>query len=111
MLKNSDFLKKYKNIKKGKSKELIEVLEANRVERRKNEFKNTKILSDVMTLNHKKLKEAELQNNFNIDQIKIIGITGSFGKTSTALLVHRYLQSIGKKSVLYCSAYVDSPAT
>lgn len=111
MLKNSDFLNKYKSTKKGKFKELIEVLETERIERRKNEFKNTKILSEVMSLNHKKLGTAELENNFNIDQLKIIGITGSFGKTSTALLVHRYLQSIGKKSVLYCSAYVDSPAT
>ena len=71
------------------------------------------------TENSKKINTLKLAENnlkksakkYNVNNLKIIGITGSFGKTSVALLTHRYLQSIGKKSVLYSSAYIDSPAT
>jgi len=46
-----------------------------------------------------------------LDGIKIIGIAGSRGKTTTALMVHEYLKAKGHKSMLYCSAKIDSPAS
>lgn len=42
---------------------------------------------------------------------KIIGITGSRGKSTTALIIHNYLKSLGYRSVLYSSVMVDSPAS
>ncbi len=49
------------------------------------------------------------QNSTN--ELKIIGITGSTGKTTVAVFIHEYLKQAGYKSVLYSSAYVDSPAS
>lgn len=72
---------------------LKEVLEKKQVKKRvlKAEFKNS---------NKKK------ENN-----VKIIGITGSRGKSTTALIIHNYLKYLGYKSVLYSSVMVDSPAS
>lgn len=50
-------------------------------------------------------------NVSKLDNIKIIGITGSRGKSSTAFLVHEYLKRINKKSILYSSIRIDSPAS
>lgn len=44
-------------------------------------------------------------------ELKIIGITGSVGKSTTAFIVHKYLKSLGYKSVLYSSLKIDSPAS
>lgn len=44
-------------------------------------------------------------------ELKIIGITGSSGKTTTAYILHKYLKNKGYKSILYCSASIDSPLT
>ena len=41
-------------------------------------------------------------------ECKIIGITGSVGKSSTAFILHSYLKSIGLRSILYSSIVVDS---
>lgn len=48
---------------------------------------------------------------YSLEDAVIIGITGRVGKTSVAYLTHEYLKSIGKKSILYSSAKVDSPCT
>ena len=63
-------------------------------------------------------KLSELKNKFPHDEyvekrerkntnLKIVGITGSNGKTTTALIVHEYLKSIGLKSVLFASCGID----
>lgn len=57
-------------------------------------------------------KEVQLKNNnSNLDKVKIIGITGSRGKSTTAFLVHKYLQAKGYKSILYSSISIDSPVS
>lgn len=76
------------------------------------ENKNKKITNKLFGDNKKKnIIKKNNNDKYDINDLKIIGITGSCGKTSVAVLVHRYLQSIGKKSVLYSSAYADSPAS
>ncbi len=52
------------------------------------------------------LKDNEIAENENL---KIIGITGSNGKTTTAKIVHEYLKLKGKESILFSSAGIDSP--
>ena len=47
----------------------------------------------------------------NLDKMKIIGITGSTGKSTTAYIVHKYLKSCGYRSILYSSVMIDSPAS
>lgn len=68
-------------------------------------------------LNKNNIKKRCVKNEYkkNIGnkhkKIKIIGITGSKGKSSIALMVHNYLKNIGYKSILYSSVMVDSPAS
>ena len=40
---------------------------------------------------------------------KIIGITGSYGKTTTIKIVNEYLKAKGKRSVLFASCGIDLP--
>lgn len=69
-------------------------------------------LNDVsIPLNVNQSETIINSDEVRIDNIKIIGITGSHGKSTTAYLVHKYLQSIGKKSILYSSIMIDSPAS
>lgn len=51
------------------------------------------------------------QSNMSLENIKIIGVTGSKGKSTVAYLTHKYLEHIGKKSVLYSSIEIDSKAS
>ena len=70
--------------------------------------------------NFEKLKQKldELKEKFPHDEyiekrgrkkqnLKIIGVTGSNGKTSTVLLLHEYFKSIGIKSVVVASCGID----
>ncbi len=66
-----------------------------------------KILNDLeKRFPYDELRETRAMENENL---KIIGITGSNGKTTTAKLVHEYLKLKGKESVLFSSAGIDSP--
>jgi len=49
--------------------------------------------------------------NNSLDRVKVIGMTGSRGKSTIAYLVHEYLKFKGKKSILYSSLGVDSPTS
>lgn len=48
----------------------------------------------------------ELINNKG--NLKIIGVTGSFGKTSTIKILSDYLRKIGKRCVVYSSLGIDA---
>ena len=56
-------------------------------------------------------KEFKNSNRKHSSELKIIGITGSRGKSTIALIIHNYLKDLGYKSTLYSSVMVDSPAS
>lgn len=60
-------------------------------------------------IREKYLKERD--NIKKLDDLKIIGITGSNGKSTVAYIIHEYLKKLGYKSVLYSSCKIDSPAS
>lgn len=68
-------------------------------------------------LEKKQIKKREIRKEFkegskkHEKELKIIGITGSRGKSTTALIIHNYLKFLGFKSTLYSSVMVDSPAS
>lgn len=68
-------------------------------------------------LEKKQIKKRKIRKEFrenhkkNEKELKIIGITGSRGKSTTALIIHNYLKALGFKSTLYSSVMVDSPAS
>ena len=70
-----------------------------------------KLLKKELKKTRKFKKEFKKKENNNINELKIIGVTGSTGKSSTCVMLHEYLKSLGYKSVLYSSAMVDSPVT
>lgn len=49
------------------------------------------------------------QNYFNNNDLKIIGVTGSKGKSTVCYLLHEYLKEKGFRSVLYSNVKIDSP--
>lgn len=67
-----------------------------KLEQKLNELKNK--------FPHDEYVEKRARKNTNL---KIVGITGSNGKTTTALIVHEYLKSIGLTSVLFASCGID----
>ena len=96
----------------------------------KKEFKKSidnKVVKDLnqnlekrkdVTVYNKVTNVASLKNEVtttlettNLDNVKVIGVTGSKGKSTVCYLVHEYLKLKGKKSILYSSALVDSPAS
>ena len=68
-------------------------------------------------LEKKQIKKREIRKEFkegikkHAKELKIIGITGSRSKSTTALMIHNYLKYLGFKSTLYSSVMVDSPAS
>ena len=40
-------------------------------------------------------------------KLRIIGVTGSYGKTTTLKIIQEYLKRIGKKSILFASCGID----
>ena len=49
-------------------------------------------------------KEMIIKNN---PKLKIIGVTGSYGKTTTLKIIQEYLKKIRKKSILFASCGID----
>lgn len=65
------------------------------------------VIKSIKKLEKKTNKKVYITSNRK--NMKIIGITGSRGKSTTAYLVHQYLKSKGYKSALYSSIMIDSP--
>ena len=55
---------------------------------------------------YKSINRNEVQNTEN--ELKIIGVSGSKGKSTVCYLLHNVLKERGKKSVLYSSIEIDS---
>lgn len=76
-----------------------------------------KLLKLKEKLEKKQIKKRGIKKEYknNViskgNDLKIIGITGSRGKSTTALMIHNYLKFLGYKSTLYSSVMVDSPAS
>lgn len=67
--------------------------------------------SKLLGVLNNNIETAVINNDIRLDDIKIIGITGSKGKSTVAYLTHKYLEFIGKKSILYSSIEIDSKAS
>ena len=65
----------------------------------------------LVSLNSVNLNSYSNDSNYNLDDLKIIGVSGSKGKSTVAKIIHEYLKSIGKKSILYSSVEIDSFAS
>lgn len=57
------------------------------------------------------LRKKDKKECKDLNKLRIIGITGSRGKSSVAYMVHEYLKQQGYKTILYSSAMVDSKAS
>ena len=63
----------------------------------------------LLNKNLKNVRLVKKMHNTNKEKnndLVIIGVTGSCGKTSTCVMIHEYLKSLGFKSVLYSSSTV-----
>lgn len=57
------------------------------------------------------ISNQKSESAYSINNSVIIGITGSYGKSSVAYLAHKFLKSQGYRSALICSAEIDIPGT
>src|SRR5690554_5657453 len=96
---------------KFKSKEGIDVNSNNKyvINGKKDNFEGLLLSNQKGEMVEENCEKEEVLPD--IDSIKIIGITGSRGKSSTAFLVHEYLESLGYKSILYSSIKIKSPTS
>lgn len=71
-----------------------------------------KLLKENPNLGKKNQQFIQREKNKQIKSkephVKLIGITGSRGKSTTAYLVHTYLKSLGYNSLLYSSISIDA---
>ena len=54
-----------------------------------------KLLKKELQKTRKFKKEFKKKEDKNINELKIIGVTGSTGKSSTCVMLHEYLKSLG----------------
>ncbi len=69
-------------------------------------MKKEQLIKKLYEKNKNKIKrKMPLDNN---DKLKIIGVTGSHGKSTVCYLLNEYLKMIGFQTVLYSSIKIDS---
>lgn len=94
-----------KNNKVQPTKEFADIYEHTSIS---NIVKMNNVSSDLF---RSSLGNKQQNENQEDTKMKIIGITGSHGKSSVAFMIHEYLKQKGYKSILYSSVSIDSPAS
>lgn len=77
---------------------------------KKIELKKT-VEENIENINLFKSTHINISTHKDEKKLRLIGITGSKGKTTVANILHQYLKKCGYKSVLYASNGIDSPAS
>lgn len=69
-------------------------------------MRKEELLNKLYKNNKTKIKKKH--NYLQNEKLKIIGITGSHGKSTVAYLLNEYLKRLGYKTILYSSIMIDS---
>ncbi len=78
-------------------------------EKEESNLKQNVSISNLINIMGYGFESQEISKSVDDTKLKVIGITGSRGKSSVAFIIHEYFKKLGYKSVLYSSIKIDSP--